>query len=128
MKKIIGMIVGTVLILSALYFFGSGFIKIGSVYIGEYSISPDGTEITMNVGVGSSAGFVRKVAVHQQQDGKLYLDCYSAFGGFNGSVGSKSEYTIPLNDDTEMIAIYRSSDCYEEVLRKDSNGDWQSVQ
>lgn len=117
------------LLLSALYFFfGSGFIKIGSVYIGEYSISSDGTEITMNVGVGSSAGFVRKIAVYQQQDGKLYLNFYSAFGGFNGSVGSKSEYTIPLNDDTEMIAIYRSSDCYEEVLRKDSNGDWQSVQ
>ena len=27
-----------------------------------------------------------------------------------------------------IIAIYRSSNCYEEVLKKDSNGDWQRVQ
>lgn len=128
MKKIIGIIVTAVIALVALYFIGSGFIKVGSAYIGEYDISSDGTEITMNVGVGSSVGYVRKVAVHQQQGGKLYLDCYYAFGGFNGSIGAKSKYKIPLNADTEIIAIYRSSNCYEEVLKKDSNGEWKRVQ
>ena len=76
-KVIITMVV--VFALIGLYVFGSGFSKESSAYIGEYVVSSDGTEMTLEIGVGSSIGYVRKVAVHQQQGGKLYLDCYSAF-------------------------------------------------
>lgn len=118
----------TIAIIAAIlliYFVGSGFQKISSAYIGEYSISEDGRTITMNIGVASSIGYIRKAAVHQQSGGKLYIDCYSAFGGINGRIGAKTSFTLPLDEDTAIIAIYRNTNCYEEVLYKDTDGIWQ---
>ena len=65
-----------------------------------------------------------ELSFYKAQGGKLYLDCYSAFGGINGSWGAKNEYTIQLDDDTEMIAIYRSPNCYDPVLKKGEDGVW----
>ena len=127
MKKIIRMAVGILIVLSVIYFIGSGFTKNSSVYIDEYSISADGKELTVNIGVASSAGYVRKLAVHQQEGGKLYIDCYSAFGGFNGNIGAKHIYSLPLEENTDRIAIYRNANAYEEVLRKGADGKWQRV-
>lgn len=127
MKKGIIMAASILIVLSVIYFIGSGFTKNGSVSIEEYSISADGKEITMNIGVASSAGHIRKLDVYQQEGGKLYIDCYSAFGGFNGSIGAKDIYTLPLDENTTMIAIYRNTNAYEEVLRKDIAGKWQRV-
>ena len=64
------------------------------VFINDYTVSSDGKKITINVGVSASMGFVREVKVHQQQGGKLYLDCYSAFGGLNGRIGAKDTFTF----------------------------------
>lgn len=114
----------TFALLSALYLFVPGFTKLGNVYIADYSVSEDGSEMTIRVGVAASIGYVREVAVYQQHGGKLYLDCYSAFGGINGSWGARTEFTVPLEADTEMIAIYRSPNCYETVLEKDEHGEW----
>jgi len=127
MKKRIGISAGIILILLMLYIFIPGFFKEGSAFIGEYSVGADGTEMTIEIGAGGSAGFVRKVSAKQQGGGRLYLDCYSAFGGFNGSLGARREYTIPLESDTDTIAVYRNTNAYQEVLKKDSNGVWQRV-
>lgn len=116
-----------IIALMTMYLVVSGFTKMGNVFIVDFSVSEDGSEMTVTVGVSSSIGYVRKVSEHQQQGGKLYLDCYSAFGGINGSWGAKSEYTIQIDEDTEMIALYRSADCYDPVLEKDANGEWQRV-
>lgn len=127
MRKKIRIALAIIASLLLIYFVGSGFMKNGSAYISEYSISQDGREITMDIGVASSMGYIRKVAIHQQESGKLYIDCYSAFGGVNGSVGAKTSFTLPLDEDTTMIAIYRNANCYEEVLRKDADGTWQRI-
>lgn len=126
-KKITVITLAIVVALAAFYVIAPGFTKQGNAYIADYSVSEDGTEMTITVGVFSSIGYVRKVSEYQQHGGKLYLDCYSAFGGINGSWGAKSEYNIRIDKDTEMIAIYRSSDCYDPVLEKDENGEWQRV-
>lgn len=118
-------ILAILLALAASYVIAPGFAKQGNVYITDCSVSEDGTELTITVGVSTSIGYVRKISAHQQHGGKLYLDCYSAFGGINGSLGAKNEYTIQLDEDTEMIAIYRSVNCYDTVLEKDENGIWQ---
>lgn len=128
MKKKIFVTVSIVIALICIYLIGSGFTKNSSVYIGEYSVSEDGTEITVNVGVASSAGYIRKVIVHQQEAGKMYIDCYSAFGGINGRIGAKTVFTLSLNDDTNRIAIYRGNNHYEEVLWKDTSGVWRRSQ
>lgn len=117
----------SVVILIGIYVVGSGFMKCTYAYVNDFSVSEDGTEMTLKVSVASSAGYVRKLGVHQQNGGKLYLDCYSAFGGVNGSIGARSEFTIPLAEDTELIAIYRYADCYEAALIKDDGGCWERV-
>ena len=90
-----------IIALMTMYLVVPGFTKMGNVFIVDFSVSEDGSEMTVTVGVSSSIGYVRKVSEHQQQGGKLYLDCYSAFGGINGSWGAKNEYTIQLDDDTD---------------------------
>ena len=126
-KRIVAIALTIVVALAALYVIAPGFAKQGNAYIVDYSLSEDGTEMTITVGVSTSIGYIRKVSEHQQHGGKLYLDCYSAFGGINGSWGATSEYTIQIDEDTEMIALYRSADCYDPVLEKDANGEWQRV-
>ena len=125
MKKILPGIAAAIILLFGVYMILPGFTRLTSVFISDYSLSDDGSEMTINVSVASSVGFVRKVAVNQQEGGKLCLDCYAAFGGINGSIGAKSEHTVKLDKDTEVIALYKNNDCYEEVLRKDENGNWQ---
>lgn len=127
MKRILLAILFSTVFIFAVYFIGSGFIKASPVSVCDFSVSDDGSEITLHLFVSSSAGFIRKVAVHQQHDGKLYLDCYSAFGGFNGSIGAKSVYTLPLSEDTDTIAICQNNDCYKVVLQKDDSGNWSLV-
>ena len=109
----------------AFYFVGSGFQKQGSTYISDFSVSEDGTEITIKVQVFNSVGYIRKVSEHQQNGERLYLDCYSAFGGINGSIGAKEEFTIKVAEETKVIALYRNANCYEEVLKKNELNEWQ---
>lgn len=125
-KVTIGIIVAVVL--CGGYFIGSGFLKNGSVYVKEYSVSGDGREITLDVDMASSVGYIRKMAVSQQMGGKLYIDCYAAFGGINGRIGAKNSFTLPLDEDTTMIGIYRNKNAYQEVLHKDEDGIWRRTQ
>ena len=125
MKKKLTIGIVIVLVLCLGYFIGSGFWKNGSVYVEEYSVSADGREITLDIGTAASVGYIRKMAVYQQQGGKLYIDCYAAFGGINGRIGAKNSFTLPLDEETEMIGIYRSKNCYEEILHKDEDGTWR---
>ena len=125
MKKKTVFIMGTLVLLLLIYFFGSGFLKNTSAIIEDYSVSNDGKILTISVGVSSSAGYIRDVSVHQQWGGKLYLDCYSAFGGLNGSIGANDTFTFQLDENTNLIAICRNANCYEEVLVKEEDGCWR---
>lgn len=127
MKKKATIVLTIIAALFLIYFVGTGFLKAASACILDYSISEDGRNITIHVGVPASMGYIRKAAVHQQSGGKLYIDCYSAFGGLNGSIGAKSSFTLPLEEDTAVIALYQGADCYREVLRRDTDGVWQRV-
>lgn len=127
MKKTIIIFVGIVLVLGALYVLGSGFTKAGSAFIQDYAVSDDGTSMTITVGISGSVGYIRKVSVRQQEGGKLHLDCISAFGGINGAIGAKSEFVIPLDENTNMIGLYRNGNTYEVVLEKDASEEWNRV-
>lgn len=125
MKKSLITVICVIAVLAAVYIVGSGFIKNSSVYIDEFTISENGDQITFNAGVSSSVGFIRKAAVHQQHGGRLYIDFYSAFGGFNGSIGAKSTFTLPLDADTDEIAVYAGGSGYRTVLEKGTDGEWR---
>ena len=70
MKKKFFAVFGTVIVLVLIYFIASGFTKNTSAFITDYSVSADGKEITLKVGVSSSMGYIRDVRIHQQQGGK----------------------------------------------------------
>lgn len=125
MKKKLVIVAIAAVAIFLVYFIGTGFMKNGSVYINEYAVSEDGSKITLDIGVATSAGYIRDVTVSQQEGGKLYIDCYAAFGGINGCIGAKSRFTLPIEEGTTIIGIYRDKDCYEEVLYKDTDGSWK---
>ena len=126
MKKIITIILLGAVTLTASYLIGTGYITNGCVYLGEYNVSEDGTEITFNAGVASSMGFIRG---YKDEGGGVkphYLKFYSAFGGLNGSWGAKSEFVLPLNADDTEIYFYRGNGGYELVLQKnEESGLWE---
>lgn len=125
MKKTIWIIVAVLALAALAYLGGSGLMRNSAVFVEDYAVAEDGRAITLEIGVADSVGYVRRLATHQQQGGKLYLVPYAAFGGFNGSIGAESRYTLPLEEDTTSIALYRADNAYEVVLQKDADGLWQ---
>lgn len=127
-KKNIVIAVIAVIALVALYLIAPGFSKNTYAYITDFSVSEDGRKMTLTIGLDVSdpsepAPKVRKIKESQQYGGKLYLDCYSAFGGFYGSWGAKSEFVVELDEETEVIGLYNGG--YQIALKKDTNGTWQ---
>lgn len=126
-KKKLLIVLLVLLALYLTYFFGIGFTKMGSVSVPAYRVAEDGSEITLYVGVSSSAGFVRKAEVSSRMGGRMYVDFYPAFGGINGDIGARSRFVLPLDDDINEILVYRNENCYAAILIKDEDGIWQPV-
>ena len=120
-------IAAAVIVLAVAYVLLPGFMRQGDGFIADYALSEDGNSMTTRIGKTASAGYIRKVEAQPQQGDRLYLDCYAAFGGVNGSLGAMAEYTIPIEADVRMILLYRAPDCYEPVLEKDGDGQWRRV-
>lgn len=135
MKKVLLIIVAVIAafaVICCAVCIGSGFYRIKSAFIEDFTVSKDGTEMTIRIAVASSIGFVRRVSVHEKDDGELLLNCYSAFGGINGSIGAKWDYVIPLPENAKSIAVYGdagdgSGAGYKIVLQKNESGNWQKV-
>lgn len=126
MKKIITIILLVAVTLTAIYLIGTGYITNGGVYLGEYTVSDDGTEMTFNTGVASSMGFIREYKDEGGGVKPYYLKFYSAFGGLNGSWGAKNEFVLPLDADDTEIYFYRGNGGYELVLQKnEESGLWE---
>ena len=126
MKKVGFIILITVLALVFSYLVVPGFFRQANATVTDFAVSEDGSEMVILVGVAQSVGYVRAVSQHQQSNGKLCLDCYSAFGGINGSWGAKRQYTIQLHEDTKTIAVWSSADNdYRTILKKDKDGEWK---
>lgn len=124
MKKRI-IIISVLLILLALaWILASGFTKRGDVSLLDYSLSEKGDEITLQIGVASSMGYVRAYVDKSQEANLMELEFYSAFGGLNGSIGAKNEFVIPLNPQSNQIYFYHN-DGFDLVLKKNQDtGEW----
>lgn len=126
MKKKIITVIASVVVLIMAFFIGTGFMKNPNVVLTHYSISEDGTEITLNVTVSTPIGYVR--SFHDKGGGikPHYLTFYSTFGGINSSFGAKSTYILKLTPNDTEIYFNRRDGGYELVLVKDEEtGQWQ---
>ncbi len=129
MKKKVSMIVLAVLSIMIVYLIASGFSIQTSTYItDDFVVSEDGSEIAFNVGVGSSMGYVRG---YKDEGGGVkphYLKFYSAWGGFNSSIGAKNEFVLTLEPEDTEIYVYHGDGGYRLALQKDvTSGEWYRV-
>lgn len=129
MKRILIILLAVVIVLSALYFVGTGFLERMDVLLYDYSVSEDGTELTFSAGIMSSMGFIRGYKDNGGGVKPHYLTFYSTFGGLNSSFGAKNEFVLELDKDDSEIYFKRANGGYELVLQKNAEtGAWERPQ
>lgn len=104
-----------------------GFLCLGGkrddVMIEDFSVSADGSEMTLKAGIAGSAGYLRKAKVRYDDEYKTVLvDFYSTFG-INNPVGAEDTFVIPLKPDSENILFNRGNDYYA-AFTKGEDGQW----
>lgn len=95
--------------------------KRDDVMIEDFSVSADGSEMTVHAGVFSSAWYLRKINV-SYDDHAVLVDFYSTFG-INNPVGAEDTFVIPLKPDSENILFNRGNDYYA-AFAKGEDGQW----
>ena len=105
------------------YWLGTGFMQRTDVILVDYSISEDGTEMTLRAGVSGSMGYIRGFKDNGGGVKPQYLTFYSTFGGLNSAYGSENEFVLQLSTDDTEIYFNRPGKGYELVLIKDENDD-----
>lgn len=123
-KKVFGGVLAVLVLLAGLWFVGTGFIKCGSVSMGNFTVSEDGKALTFDAGVTTSMGYIRGFRAERVENAQ-YLTFYNTFGGLNSRFGAKTEFTLPLEENDEVIYL----DCQDGktilVLEKDAQtGEW----
>lgn len=118
MKKMMFIIVGILFVIFLGLIFSSR--VIGSVYIKDYNVKEN--KMTLNVGVLSSSGYVRKLKGYTR-DNKYYIKFYSTYG-INNKFGSKDNFEINI-ENIEEIYLYGDNKEYRLVLKKNEEGKWE---
>ena len=119
-KRIVRTIFITIFLLIIAYLISTGFMKRTDVALGNFAVSLDGTELTMNVGVTSSAGYIRGFKEKDLNPEQKVLTFYSTFGGINSIFGAKNTYTLQLSPELNEIYFYNSKNSMELKLVKDA--------
>lgn len=126
MKKKSIIAIACILVIFIVWMVASGFRVEPTAFItDDFSISEDGSEITFVVDVGSSMGYVRGYKDEGGREKPHYLKFYSAWGGFNSSIGAKSEYVLQLSPNDTEIYVYHGKGGYTLALEKNAKtGKW----
>ena len=119
MKKKIFLTIAVIVVLMLLMFICTGFRKRTDVVLFDYSVSEDGSEISLEIQVASSMGYIRGFKDKGGGVKPHYLTFYSTFGGLNSSFGSINEIELELSRDNTEIYFNRPGGGYELVLMKD---------
>ena len=95
------------------------------VFLKEFSVDEKCNQMTIKVGVSSSAGYVRKM---KQTSGSMnyYYTFYSTFG-INSKLGAKDTFEIQLDNNVDEIFFYTGGKGYTKVLEKNEKGVWVKV-
>lgn len=123
MKKKIFLTIAVIVVLMLLMFICTGFRKRTDVVLFDYSVSEDGSAISLEIQVSSSMGYIRGFKDKGGGVKPHYLTFYSTFGGLNSSFGSINEIELELSRDNTEIYFNRPGGGYELVLKKDIAAD-----
>lgn len=95
------------------------------VFLRDFSFDEKCNQLTIKVGVSSSAGYIRKM---KQTSGSMngYYTFYSTFG-INSKLGAKDTFEIELDNNVEEIYFYTGGKGYTKVLEKNEKGVWVKV-
>lgn len=125
MKKKIFLTIAVIVVLMLLMFICTGFRKRTDVVLFDYSVSEDGSAISLEIQVSSSMGYIRGFKDKGGGVKPHYLTFYSTFGGLNSSFGSINEIKLELSRDNTEIYFNRPGGGYELVLKKDiATDEW----
>ena len=125
MKKKIFLTIAVIVVLMLLMFICTGFRKRTDVVLFDYSVSEDGSTISLEIQVASSMGYIRGFKDKGGGVKPHYLTFYSTFGGLNSSFGSINEIELELSRDNTEIYFNRPGGGYELVLMKDiATDEW----
>jgi len=121
MKKMTIIVICCIFVIFIEWMLASGFSMQNSVYItDDFTVSEDGSEIRFVVCVASSMGYVRGYKNEGGKGKPHYLKFYSAWGGFNSSIGAKNEYVLKLSPDDTEIYVFHGEEGYDLALEKNT--------
>ena len=104
-----------------------GFQKRTDVYLQKFSVSEDGSAVTVQTFTTGSMGYIRAMEAKQIGD---EIDCsfYGCLGGLNSSLGAENTFEIPLDHPTQRIYFDRGTSFDQLVLERDAGtGEWAPV-
>ena len=119
MRKSLLLIVILLFIVVGALFVSSGFETRTDVYLHNFSVSGDGSVITIETSLSGSMGYIRAIKTEKVNDA-VYCSFYCAFGGLNSSIGAKSRFEIKLDGYSAKIYFDRGKEADDLVLEKDT--------
>lgn len=130
MKKILPIVLAFLIGAAAgMLFITPGFQKRTDVYLQKFSVSDDGSVITMQMFTVGSMGYIRAMETKQIGDG-IHCSFYCCFGGLNSSFGAKNRFEINLEEFANSVeSIYLDRAGLDQlVLERDAGtGEWAPV-
>lgn len=127
MKKALTAALAAAILISFIYFVGSGFNVRDDVYLTDFVVGPYKDEMTIVVGVASSIGYTRAVKNVSDDPQTIELQFYSAFGGINGSIGEKHRFVIELPAECKEIYFSRFGSSVLTLYKDDTTGEWRKT-
>ena len=118
-KKYVLILAVFIIVAVGAFFISSGFKKRTDVYLINFSVSGDGSVITIETTLSGSMGYIRDMKTERINDA-VYCSFYSAFGGLNSSIGAKSRFEIKLDDSSAKIYFDRGKGPADLVLEKNT--------
>lgn len=104
-----------------------GFQKRTDVYLQKFSVSEDGSAVTVQTFTTGSMGYIRAMEAKQIGD-EIHCSFYRCLGGLNSSLGAKNRFEIQVDDSAERIYFDRGTRSDQLVLERDAGtGVWTSV-